>query len=194
MRKIPYSLGIISVLLIVLTTACSSAAQPTTAAPSVPQPASGAAVQPAQPAAPAAAQPSGGGTAPICQGATSCQAPTADQAQISCVKKVPYTNVSVPPGTIFEVLDKSGNFTCVDSSTVVNGKEVITCHGTELYTFDLKLTSTTCGGASLTTGGGQCQQGYGYDAAQQCCAPTTGGSNNSTTVTVALGACPLPSP
>ncbi len=173
MRKIPYSLAGISALVIMLGAACSSAAQPPAAAPSVPQT-------------------GGAAAAPLCQAATSCQAPTAEQAQIDCVKKIPYTNVSVPVGTTFEVLDKSGDFTCIDTGTVVNGKEVLTCHGKELYSFDLKLTSAACGGAALVTGGGQCQEGYGYDAAQQCCAPLTGGSSGSTTITVVLGACPLP--
>jgi len=175
MRKIPYSLAVISALLLILGTACTSAAQATTAAPSI-------------------AQTGGGSAAPVCQGATSCQAPAADQEKIGCVKKIPYTNVSVPPGTAFEVVDKSGGFTCVDSGMVVNGKEVLTCHGKQLYAFDLKLKSTACGGANLSTGGGQCQQGYGFDAAQKCCAPVADSGSNSTTVSVILGACPLPSP
>ncbi len=193
MRKIPYSLMGISAVLVLLGAACSSAAQPTAAAPSVPQqqPAAAATIQPAPTVAPSVPQTGAG--APICQAATSCQAPTADQTEIGCVKKVPYTNVMVPTGTTFEVVDKTGNFTCVDTGTVQNGKEVLTCHGKPLFSFDLKLTSATCSGAALTTGGGQCQQGYGYDATQQCCAPLTGGgSGGSATVTVNLQGCPLP--
>ena len=195
MSKLPYSLAVISALLIISGAACTSAAQAPSVAASIPQqPVGGGAAQPAPAVVPSETQTGGGASAPICKAATTCQVPSADQAEISCVKKIPYTNVSVPPGTSFEVLDKSGNFTCVDSGTVVNGKEVITCHGTQLYSFDLKLTSTACGGASLTTGGNQCQQGYGYDAAQKCCSPVSGSSSNSTTVSVTLGACPLPSP
>ena len=194
MLKLPYSLAVISVLLIIFGAACTSAAQAPSVAASIPQQPVGGAPQQAPAVVPNETQTGGGSTAPICKAATTCQVPSADQAQINCVKKIPYTNVSVPPGTSFEVLDKSGNFTCVDSGTVVNGKEVLTCHGKELYSFDLKLTNTTCGGGSLTTGGNQCQQGYGYDAAQKCCSPVSGNSSNSITVSVALGACPLPSP
>ena len=78
------------------------------------------------------------------------------------------------------------------AARVVDGKTVITCFGKELYRFDLKLTNTACGGASLQTGTGQCQEGYGFDAAQQCCAPVGGDSAGSVVVSVELGACPLP--
>jgi hypothetical protein len=107
------------------------------------------------------------------------------------VKKIPYTNISVPDGTTFEVLDKSGDYICVDSGTFDNaGKRVITCHGKQLFKFDLKLTNPACGGGNLAIGTGQCQDGYGFDAAQNCCAPATGDAAGSTTITVNLGACP----
>jgi hypothetical protein len=130
--------------------------------------------------------------APICQTGAACQVPTAEQNEIGCVNKVPYTNVLVEPGTAFEVLDKSGDYTCNDSGMVVGGKTVLTCFGRQLYRFDLKLTNTSCGGAALQAGTGQCEQGYGYDSAQQCCAPISGDGGNSTIIQVILGACPLP--
>ena len=166
----------ITALVAVVAAACA----PTAAAPA--QPPSSAAGQPV-----AAVQP-----APLCQGGNACTAPTAKQYQLDCVNKVPYTNVLVDPGTSFEVLDKSGDFTCTDSGAVVDGKTVVTCYGRQLYTFDLKLTNTSCGGAALQTGTGQCQEGYGYDAAQQCCSPVGGDGGNSTTVSVTMGGCPLP--
>ena len=130
--------------------------------------------------------------APICQGGSACQVPSASQNQIDCVNKIPYTNVLVEPGTSFEVLDKSGDFTCNDSGIVADGKSVISCFGRELYRFDLKLTNTACGGSNLQTGTGQCQDGYGFDAAQQCCAPVGGDAPGSIVVSVEMGACPLP--
>jgi hypothetical protein len=157
-----------------------AACAPTTPAPS--QPGTGASGQPV-----AAVQP-----APICQEATGCQVPTAELHQIDCVNKIPYTNVLVEPGTAFEVLDNTGDFTCNESGNVVGGKTVLTCYGKELYTFDLKLTNAACGGEALSTGTGQCQEGYGYDATQQCCAPVGANAAGSTVVSVDLGACPLP--
>ena len=159
MRNTPYLLFATILLVIILGAACSSAPQPTTA-PSVPQNVVDTPIPQATaaPNIPSPASSGGGSLAPLCQGNASCLAPTVEEHEVDCVKKIPYTNVSVPPGTTFEVLDKSGNFSCADSGMVVKGKEVLTCHGTQLLSFDLKLTNPACGGASLTTGTGQCQQ------------------------------------
>jgi hypothetical protein len=132
--------------------------------------------------------------APICQASDSCEALDAVQIPVDCVKKVPYTNVLVPPGTSFEVVDDSGAFICNDTGVVVNGKKVITCHGKQLYSFELKLTNPACGGTTLATGTGQCPEGYGFESAQKCCAPVAGAVAGSTTVRVQLAACPLPNP
>ena len=130
--------------------------------------------------------------APICQGGGACKAPSAEQYGQDCINKIPYTNVLVESGTAFEVLDKSGDFTCNATGYVANGKNVISCFGRQLYTFDLKLTNTACGGGELQTGTGQCEEGYGYDAEQQCCSPVSSDGGNSTVVQVELGGCPLP--
>ncbi len=142
----------------------------------------------------ASARPVGAIRAPICQASQTCAALDAEQIPLSCVKKVPYTNVLVPVGSTFEVVDQSGDFVCLDTGVVANGKEVITCHGTELYSFQLRLTNTACSGATLKTGTGQCDDGYGFDTEQKCCAPVGADTANSTIVTVNLGACPLPNP
>jgi hypothetical protein len=128
--------------------------------------------------------------APICRASQTCAALDAEQIPISCVKKVPYTNVLVPVGTTFEVVDNSADFVCLDTGVVVNDKEVLTCHGKELYSFQLRLTNAACSAAALSGGGGQCEAGYGYDAGQKCCAPVNNGASGSTVVTVSLGACP----
>jgi len=162
-------------LLVFLATACAPATPATAGGPGVG----------AQPVAAVQA-------APICQTGSSCSVPSAEQHEIDCVNKIPYTNVLVEPGTSFEVLDKSGEFTCNDSGTVADGKTVLTCYGRELYRFDLKLTNSACGGAGLQMGTAQCQNGYGFDAAQNCCAPVTGDAPGSVVVSVELGGCPLP--
>lgn len=131
--------------------------------------------------------------APICAATASCAALNAEQIPLDCVKKVPYTNVLVPKGTTFQVVDDSGDFSCIDSGVVVNDKQVLTCHGKELYSFQLKLSNASCGG-SLQAGTGQCPDGYGYDASNQCCGPLGTNGDGSITVTVNLGACPLPNP
>jgi hypothetical protein len=195
MNKKHFLLAAITVLVVILTAACSAPAPAApTAAPSVPNTAAtNPTAEPLATVAPSL-QPTTGGNAqaPICQAAATCQALNAEQTPLECVKKVPYTNVLVPPGTQFEVVDKSGSYVCNDSGVAVNGKEVLTCRGTELHSFQLKLTNPSCTGAPLATGTGQCQQGYGYDAAQNCCAPVTGGSGGFAMVTVNLAGCPLP--
>ncbi|HEX8993436.1 MAG TPA: hypothetical protein VF784_17280, partial [Anaerolineales bacterium] len=67
-------------------------------------------------------------------------------------------------------MDKSGDFVCVDSGVLPNGRDVITCHGKELYSFQLQLTNPSCKGTTLPTDTGLCDQGYGYDPTQECCA------------------------
>jgi hypothetical protein len=146
-----------------------------------------------EPQVPAATVQNVSAQVPICQATTSCAALNAEQIPLGCVKKIPYTNVLVPPGTTFQVLDNAGEFACIDSGVVVNDKQVLTCHGKELYSFQVKLSNAACG-ATLQTETGQCQDGYGYDAANQCCAPARATADGTATVTVNLGACPLPGP
>lgn len=132
--------------------------------------------------------------APACQATTSCTAPAVAEMDIKpdktyCVKKIPYQNVLVPPGTTFEVLDTSGEFTCKDSGTVVDGKVVLTCTGKQLWTYELKLINPACSVKTLVTGTGQCQEGFGYDAAQNCCAPLSSSDAGSVIIKVNIGAC-----
>jgi hypothetical protein len=199
MKTTTHGAELIACTMLVLATGCSSYVQRPTASAGVPTLSVGptnadvapVALRPTLQATPAGAAAS---QAPLCAAAATCAALDAEQIPLDCVKKVPYTNVLVPKGTTFEVVDKKGNFTCVDSGTVVNGKEVLTCHGQELYAFQLKLNNPACGGQALAVGTGQCQDGFGYDAAGQCCAPASGDSAGETVVTVDLGACPLPRP
>jgi hypothetical protein len=198
MQKSYYFLAAIAFLVIMLAAACSApvpAAAPSVP-PSIPTLAAGPTtdLSAAAPSVQPTVANSGGSPAPICQATLSCAALDAQQIELDCVKKVPYTNVLVPQGTNFEVVDTSSGFTCADSTVVVNGKKVISCHGPELLSFELKLTNPSCGGDSLVTGTSQCQQGYGYDAAQQCCAPVSAAAGGSTTVRVNLGGCPIPRP
>jgi hypothetical protein len=199
MKKTTYLLLAMIVFVTLFVSACRGSAAPATqAAPLpvqvVPTTAPADVVAPTQqPAPPVKA------FAPACQAATSCAAPVVEEMNTEklktyCVKKIPYQNILVPPGTTFEVLDKSGEFKCNDSGTVENGKTVLTCTGKQLWTYELKLTNTTCSAGTLTTGTGQCQEGSGYDTAQNCCAPLTGGNSGSVTIKVNIGDCPVPKP
>jgi hypothetical protein len=176
MKKTTFILLAMTVFLVLFASACGSAA-------------------PANQAAPAAQanQPADQTFAPACAAATSCDAPAVKDTEginTFCVKKVAYQNIALDAGTTFEPLDPKGELKCVDTGTVVDGKEVITCTGKELWTYDLKLTNTACGGANLQAGT-QCAAGQGYDAANNCCAPLTGDTGGSVTIKVNIGACPI---
>jgi hypothetical protein len=196
MKKTTYLLLATTVFVVLFASACGGSAAPATQAAPPPvevvQPTQAPAevVAPTQqPAAPAQT------FAPACQAATSCAAPdvkSTEGVDTFCVEKVPYQNISVAPGTTFETIDPKGELKCQDSGTVVDGKSVITCTAKELWTYELKLTNSACAANALTTGTGQCQDGLGYDAAQNCCAPLTAADAGSVTIKINMGACPLP--
>ncbi len=194
MQKKAIVLAAVASMAMLVLAACSSA-QPTSA-PVVVQPTQAAPVQNPPTTAPQPQEPAPQAAAPICQtSGTSCAAldvPDVAPDQGYCVKKVRYHNIFVPPGTTFETIDSTGDFKCFDQHQTVDGKAVISCTGQELISYQLKLTNPSCGGANLATGTGQCQEGYGYDQTNQCCAPLTSGGGGSTTITVNIGACPLP--
>lgn len=189
MKKTTYFLLATTVFVVLFASACGGSAAPATqAAPPVE-------VVPTQAAPVDAAAPTTAPVqtfAPACQAATSCAAPAVVDTVASdrvCVKKIPYQYIFVDDGVTFEVLEPD-KLTCVDNGGVSSdGKHVVECHGTESWSSQVKFTNTACGGASLTTGTGQCQEGLGYDAAQNCCAPVTAGDAGSVTITVNMGEC-----
>jgi hypothetical protein len=194
MKKPTYLLLSMTVFVVLFASACSGAAPATQAAPPpvevVPTQAPVEVAPTAAPEQPVATLQT---FAPACQAPTSCATPEVkdtEAASTFCVDKIPYQNINVAPGTLFESLDPSGELKCQDSGTVVDGKSVITCSGKQLWTYELKFTNSACAANTLTTGTGQCQDGLGYDAAQNCCAPLTAADSGSVTIKVNMGACP----
>ena len=193
MKKTTYLLLAMTVFVVLIASACGASAPPATQA--APPPVDVAPTEAPPPAAPVEQPVPVQSFAPACQGDTSCAAPEVPDTVASdtyCVEKIPYQNISVPPGTTFETLDPKGELKCQDSGTVVDGKNIITCTSKQLWTYDLKLTNSTCASGALTTGTGQCQEGLGYDAAQNCCAPLNSDGAGSVTIKVNMGDCPLP--
>jgi hypothetical protein len=133
--------------------------------------------------------------APACPATgSSCQAPEVEMLDNKyCVKKIPYAIMSVPAGTTYESLDP--DLECQDQ-VHSDGSLRITCSsGEELWSYNLKLCSGSCSGAQLDMNSGQCQEGFGYDAANGCCAPAAqGGDAGCMVYQVDIGACPLPQP
>ncbi len=191
MKKTTYLLLAITIFVVMFASACGGSAAPATQAALPPVEIAPTAAAPVDTQPLATVQ----SFAPACQAAASCAAPAVTDTVANttyCVQKIPYQNIFIDDGITFEALDPS-KLTCVDNGTVVDGKHVIECHGTQLWTTELKFTNTACGGgASLVTGASQCQEGLGYDAAQNCCAPLTATDTGSVTIKVNMGACPLP--
>ncbi len=192
MKKTTYILLALAVFMAVFVSACGGAQAPTAApAPTQPPPPPPVEVPTQQivPAEPPTTQ----AFAPACQTtASSCVAPALQDTEALntyCVEKIPYQNIMVDEGVTFESLNPD-TLTCADNGTKVDGKHVIECHGKELWTSELKLTNSACGGTALVTGTTQCQEGFGYDAAQGCCAPVTTDTGGSVTIKVNMGACP----
>lgn len=193
MKKTIYLMLAMTVLAATFASACGSSPAPATQAAQPPVEIAPTEIPPVEAAAPTQPLATVQSFAPACQAAVSCAAPAVKDtaaAERYCVEKIPYENILIDDGVIFEVLDPT-KLTCVDNGTVVDGKHVVECHGTEAWASQVKFTNTACGGsANLTTGSGQCQEGLGYDAAQNCCAPLTAGDAGSVTITVNMGACP----
>jgi hypothetical protein len=195
MKKTTYLLLATTVLVTLFASACGGSAAPATQA--VPPPAEVVPTQaPAEVVEPTQQPAATVQTfAPACQAAASCAAPEVKNTapeETYCVEKIPYQNISVMPGTTFESLDPSGELKCQDTGVVVDGKNVLTCTGKELWTYELKLINSACAANALTTGSGQCQDGLGYDAAQNCCAPLAATDAGSVTIKFNMGACALP--
>jgi len=194
-QRILFVLGMAALALL---TACGPAAAPTEAVSVLPPVEELPAVLPTpMPPSPEAAAPAATAAqyAPYCQStgaATGCTAPTFEERDQFCVKKVPYTLGAVPAGSTYEVL--TPGFTCTDSLTG-KGELLLTCSGAELFTIDVKLCNPACAAPSLAMDTGQCPQEYGYDAANQCCAPApsaTAGEAGCVEVKVDIGTCPDP--
>jgi hypothetical protein len=130
--------------------------------------------------------------APLCQAAaTGCEAPAVTLLDNQyCIDKVPYAIMSVSAGTTYESQDP--DMECVDQLHN-DGDLRITCHslsGKDLWSYDLKLCDGACSAPVLEMATGQCQEGYGYDAANQCCvAPAPSSGDGCTIYKVDLGVC-----
>ena len=161
--------------------------------PAEPAPAEPAA--PAEPTEPPAPEPTQPQYAPFCDAAPAgCEAPTVEMLDNKyCVEKVPYAIMSVPAGTTYEPLDP--DLKCVDQMHS-DGSLRMTCSSIsdkQLISYDLKVCNGSCSAPALQMGTGQCQEGYGYDAANQCCAaPSPASGDGCTTYRVDIGACPDP--
>ena len=189
MKRLTNLLFVLTLFVVVLASACSSETAPATQIAPADEVAPTVAAVEATPQQPLATVQS---FAPACQNAPTCDAPAVRDtaaAERYCVEKAPYENILIDAGVTFEVLEPQ-YLTCTDNGTVVDGKRVIECRGVEGWASKVKFTNSACSAKTLAVGTGKCQEGLGYDAAQNCCAPLTTGDVGSVIITVNMGICP----
>jgi len=104
--------------------------------------------------------------APACSAGIKIPAPVVKETNKVCVKKIPYTSLSVPEGAVLESLNP--DFSCVVETTS-NGKDIISCTGRQSFSYQLKVCVPP---VVSSADSGKCAQGATFDSANQCCLAT----------------------
>jgi hypothetical protein len=120
--------------------------------------------------------------APACAAGVMIPSPAVRETNKACVRKVPYTAISIPEGAKFESL--SPDMSCAEESTS-GGKTIVSCTGKQLFSYNLKVCVTP---VVSSADAGKCDQGSTFDSANQCCI-TTSPDAGCTTFKVDLRAC-----
>lgn len=132
MKKTNAILMLTAIFVAIFATACGSASEP---APQEPQATEAAGAAPAAQVVP-------------------INVPDTVANETYCVQKIPYQNILLDPGTTFQSADSE--LKCADSGTDVDGKDVITCSGKELWTYDLTLSNASGASATIKVNMGAC--------------------------------------
>ena len=129
-------------------------------------------------------------SAPLCTTdplISACTPPSVEERDKACTKKIPYTFLVMPPGSTWEEIDPGLH--CGDEG-IRGGMQMISCTGTPLYSYDLKICNSTCSaGATLMAGTNQCPEGYGFHPAGNCCWPMPAPDAGCIVYKVDIGAC-----
>jgi hypothetical protein len=101
--------------------------------------------------------------APTCAHSVGIPTPVVAELNAICVKKIPYTLISIPEGATFKTLDSK--FSCKIEKTD-KGKTSLSCAGKPVFAFDLKVCAPPNASSSNV---GKCAQNDIFDSAHQCC-------------------------
>jgi serine/threonine protein kinase len=101
--------------------------------------------------------------APACAAGVTIPSPAVRETNKACVRKVPYTAISIPEGAKFESL--SPDMSCAEESTS-GGKTIVSCTGKQLFSYNLKVCAPP---VVSSADAGKCDQGSTFDSANQCC-------------------------
>ncbi len=99
---------------------------------------------------------------PACPADAVIAAPDIKSIDKFCVKKNPYTTISIPEGATFESVNPE--FSCKVENTR-NGRSALSCTGKPAYSFDLRV----CRPPSINVDLNKCPQDAAFDSAHQCC-------------------------
>ncbi len=121
--------------------------------------------------------------APACAAGIVIPTPVVKETNKSCVKKIPYTAISIPVGATFESLKPE--FTCAKEATS-NGKSIISCTGKQSFSFNIKVCVPP---VVSSADSGKCGQGSSFDTANQCCLAIPPDGAGCTIFKVDLRAC-----
>jgi hypothetical protein len=190
MKKIAMLFALLVTLMLVLS-ACGSTPAPTPEVVVVKETVVVEVPGEAPPAEPAPAEPAAPQYAPVCAAAVNnCTPPEIEMGDNNfCSEKQVYAIMKAPGNTSYESLDPA--MKCVDQ-VHADGTLRITCWvpGKNLLAYEMKVCNTDCAAPQLEMGSNQCQEGFGYDAANQCCAqPSSGGDAGCTNYKVNIGTC-----
>ena len=101
--------------------------------------------------------------APFCAENITIPTPSVKETNYVCIRRLPYTTITIPEGATFEVTDPQAS--CVFEATS-NGKTVLSCSGPSVLVYDLKVCSPPEVSDSDLD---KCSQGDTFDPANQCC-------------------------
>jgi tRNA A-37 threonylcarbamoyl transferase component Bud32 len=111
--------------------------------------------------------------------------PVVTEHQRLCNQKQAYTVLEIPMGATYE--SQRDGFTCT-SAQQLGGKQLVSCTGTNLTSFNIKVCSPAPT-ALATVSGGQCAAGSNFDSANQCCAAAPQADAGCTIYQVNLKGC-----
>jgi serine/threonine protein kinase len=121
--------------------------------------------------------------APACAAGIAIPTPVVKETNKTCVKKIPYTALSIPEGAKYE--SSNPGFSCAIETTG-NGKSIISCTGKQSFSYQLKVCVPP---VVSSADSGKCAQGATFDSTNQCCQPTPPAGAGCTTVKVDLRSC-----
>ncbi|MBI5966088.1 MAG: serine/threonine protein kinase [Chloroflexi bacterium] len=101
--------------------------------------------------------------APFCAGNITVPTPLIKETNYVCIKRLPYTTITIPEGATFEVTDPQAS--CIFEATS-NGRTVLSCSGPSFLVYDLKVCAPPVIPDSDLN---KCSQGDTFDSTNQCC-------------------------